>query len=91
MKYGHRFFSKKNLCFIFLPGLESRRRSELGCEGETVRVSCGEGERVRALRANFGRFARDVCSQGVGEEESAKWSVLCLQPRYKINQISLFE
>ena len=29
--------------------------TEFGCEGSSVVLQCGEGERVEVVRANFGR------------------------------------
>ncbi len=71
----------------FFAGVAFHRRfSEVGCEGETVVVSCAEEEEetIRAVRANFGRFSGSVCTRGAEEEEEGEgraWSVTCMQPK----------
>jgi hypothetical protein len=52
-------------------------RTGYTCEGEELEVSCGPGELIQIVRANYGRFSIAICN----DEGRTHWSVNCMSPR----------
>jgi adhesion G protein-coupled receptor L1 len=52
-------------------------RTGYTCEGEELEVSCGPGELIQIIRANYGRFSIAICN----EEGRTHWSVNCMSQR----------
>ncbi|XP_012941593.2 uncharacterized protein LOC101864702 [Aplysia californica] len=59
---------------------DAKPRTAYACENEALTLECEEGRVIRIQRANYGRFAIDVCNK-YGETEG--WSVQCFSPKSK--------
>ena len=74
-------FGKRRKCrIVVFPGisLEEQRRTGYACEGSTLTIECAPDRRVKILRANYGRFKRDVCNEGGSTE---LWDMQCMSTR----------
>ena len=71
------FLPFDNIPFCVFTG--KHRRETYACEGQTLKISCGESsdgqhQRIRVLRANYGRFSIALCNpNGV-----VGWSTKCM-------------
>ncbi|XP_067124683.1 latrophilin Cirl-like isoform X2 [Centruroides vittatus] len=55
-------------------GERPQYRTAYACEESTLQISCGEGELIHLIRANFGRFSISICN----EHGTLDWSVDCM-------------
>ncbi|KAK2145493.1 hypothetical protein NP493_3922g00000 [Ridgeia piscesae] len=58
--------------------LEEHPRTGYACEGSTLTIDCARDRRIKILRANYGRFKRDVCNEGGSTE---LWDMQCMSTR----------
>ncbi|KAI0209560.1 hypothetical protein LSAT2_005812 [Lamellibrachia satsuma] len=58
--------------------LEEQPRTGYACEGSILTIECAIGRRIKILRANYGRFKRDVCNMGGSTE---LWDMQCMSTR----------
>ncbi|CAH0561842.1 unnamed protein product [Brassicogethes aeneus] len=47
------------------------------CEGKTLKIECKEGELIKLIRANYGRFSITICN----DHGNTDWSVNCMSPK----------
>lgn len=56
---------------------QQRYASVFACEGETLRIDCGEGEVIQLIRANYGRFSITKCNR----HGKTDLNVDCMSPK----------
>ncbi|GLV46319.1 Calcium-independent receptor for alpha-latrotoxin [Carabus blaptoides fortunei] len=54
-----------------------RYETAYACEGKTLKIECKEGELIRLIRANYGRFSITICN----DHGNTDWSVNCMSPK----------
>ncbi|XP_044741072.1 latrophilin Cirl-like isoform X3 [Chrysoperla carnea] len=65
---------------IWIPSSHSRSpdlpryETAYACEGKTLKIECGDGERIHLIRANYGRFSITICN----DHGNTDWSVNCM-------------
>lgn len=47
------------------------------CEGKTLKIECRDGELIKLIRANYGRFSITICN----DHGNTEWSVNCMSPK----------
>lgn len=52
--------------------------SGFACEGSTLTIECPPGQKIQVVRANYGRFNRDVCNDG---RDTESWNLQCMSTR----------
>ncbi|XP_076340874.1 latrophilin Cirl-like isoform X3 [Tachypleus tridentatus] len=72
------------LILCLLLGLTVSRRGEryhytstYACEGRELKISCNDGDHIRLVRANYGRFSISICN----DKGNTDWSVICMSDR----------
>ncbi|XP_076340873.1 latrophilin Cirl-like isoform X2 [Tachypleus tridentatus] len=51
--------------------------STYACEGRELKISCNDGDHIRLVRANYGRFSISICN----DKGNTDWSVICMSDR----------
>lgn len=54
-----------------------RYETAYACEGKTLKIECKEGELIKLIRANYGRFSITICN----DHGNTDWSVNCMSPK----------
>lgn len=54
-----------------------RYETVYACEGKTLKIECKEGELIKLIRANYGRFSITICN----DHGNTDWSVNCMSPK----------
>lgn len=54
-----------------------RYETAYACEGKTLKIECNEGELIKLIRANYGRFSIAICN----DHGHTDWSVNCMSPK----------
>ncbi|KAF5286236.1 hypothetical protein FQR65_LT02248 [Abscondita terminalis] len=54
-----------------------RYETAYACEGKTLKIECKDGELIRLIRANYGRFSITICN----DHGNTDWSVNCMSPK----------
>ncbi|XP_056647117.1 latrophilin Cirl isoform X6 [Diorhabda sublineata] len=57
--------------------LEIRYETAYACEGKVLKIECKEGELIKLIRANYGRFSITICN----DHGNTDWSVNCMSPK----------
>ncbi|CAH1158518.1 unnamed protein product [Phyllotreta striolata] len=57
--------------------LEIRYETAYACEGKILKIECKEGELIKLIRANYGRFSITICN----DHGNTDWSVNCMSPK----------
>ncbi|XP_022914827.1 latrophilin Cirl isoform X4 [Onthophagus taurus] len=60
-----------------LENLKYRYETAYACEGKTLKIECKEGELIKLIRANYGRFSITICN----DHGNTDWSVNCMSPK----------
>ncbi|XP_050314725.1 latrophilin Cirl-like isoform X2 [Anthonomus grandis grandis] len=47
------------------------------CEGKTLKIECKDGEAIKLIRANYGRFSITICN----DHGNTDWSVNCMSQK----------
>ncbi|KAF5284108.1 hypothetical protein FQA39_LY17099 [Lamprigera yunnana] len=74
------FFLLLSYCFsgIMAKSFELvRYETAYACEGKTLKIECKEGELIKLIRANYGRFSITICN----DHGNTDWSVNCMSPK----------
>ncbi|KAG5891715.1 hypothetical protein JTB14_016098 [Gonioctena quinquepunctata] len=56
---------------------EIRYETAYACEGKILKIECKEGELIKLIRANYGRFSITICN----DHGNTDWSVNCMSPK----------
>ncbi|XP_030748603.1 latrophilin Cirl isoform X2 [Sitophilus oryzae] len=54
-----------------------RYETAYACEGKTLKIECKDGEVIKLIRANYGRFSITICN----DHGNTDWSVNCMSPK----------
>uniref|UniRef100_A0A1Y1K2Q9 SUEL-type lectin domain-containing protein n=1 Tax=Photinus pyralis TaxID=7054 RepID=A0A1Y1K2Q9_PHOPY len=54
-----------------------RYETAYACEGKTLKIECKDGELIKLIRANYGRFSITICN----DHGNTDWSVNCMSPK----------
>ncbi|KRT84058.1 hypothetical protein AMK59_2411, partial [Oryctes borbonicus] len=54
-----------------------RYETAYACEGKTLKIGCQEGEVIKLIRANYGRFSITICN----DHGNTDWSVNCMSQK----------
>lgn len=54
-----------------------RYETAYACEGKVLKIECKEGELIKLIRANYGRFSITICN----DHGNTEWSVNCMSPQ----------
>ncbi|XP_018565685.1 latrophilin Cirl isoform X4 [Anoplophora glabripennis] len=57
--------------------LEYRYETAYACEGKILKIECKDGELIKLIRANYGRFSITICN----DHGNTDWSVNCMSPK----------
>ncbi|XP_050519507.1 latrophilin Cirl isoform X1 [Diabrotica virgifera virgifera] len=57
--------------------LEIRYETAYACEGKILKIECKDGELIKLIRANYGRFSITICN----DHGNTDWSVNCMSPK----------
>lgn len=60
---------------FFVP--EIRYETAYACEGKVLKIECKDGELIKLIRANYGRFSITICN----DHGNTDWSVNCMSPK----------
>nr|CAH7756708.1 unnamed protein product [Callosobruchus chinensis] len=64
--------------------LEIRYETAYACEGKILKIECKEGELIKLIRANYGRFSITICN----DHGNTDWSVNCMSPKSSESSIA---
>ncbi|CAH1153302.1 unnamed protein product [Phaedon cochleariae] len=56
---------------------EIRYETAYACEGKVLKIECRDGELIKLIRANYGRFSITICN----DHGNTDWSVNCMSPK----------
>ncbi|XP_045481275.1 latrophilin Cirl isoform X8 [Harmonia axyridis] len=54
-----------------------RYETAYACEGKILKIECKDGELIKLIRANYGRFSIAICN----DHGHTDWSVNCMSPK----------